>query len=595
MSPFDLHAPIKYCAQVQAFLSMGSVLLRSSVTGQSVVTDHRTAKIASLCTDFATLVEHCSRLTSQTGAELKECEAILRLAINKGLCVSQRQLSELIQCSFRSGSAFRHIDTIGIPTCNRPRILDRILHSISGHLREQQQNVTVLIMDDSSTKTMQEANATVVAAHAKLSGLKIRYVDQDARKHYITTLARKSGVDRRIVAFGLERSEYYPVSAGAARNMILLQSLGHYILSLDDDIACRIVSVPGSTDGIEFADGTASRWFLKDADEVYSSRFVSDNLLDLHEKMLNMNAGTFTSPGQEITWTGSIPLDLYRRAQPGRARIIASQMGILGDCGIDDTMPFYLQDSDGWSELVRNESSYSSGIRNRLTLTGAKNFMITPRIHSQAGCLGLDNTNGLPPFLPVMRGEDVVLGLLMRVCEPDGLFGLIPRAILHSPETARTFPPLSTSQRTGRFSLAETINLLITGTGGAWGRDSMERLYSLARSLHELKRADDRDLRDHLHRIIVPVLRNWMQKLEQRLDKSKAEIWTNDIRYIRDQLLCGLNHFDHLRPFDLQAMCGDDEAPSRLREVVSNFADFLDAWPTLVFHAHVTEYVHSHL
>jgi hypothetical protein len=585
MPAFDSNEPIKYCAEVQTLLSADSVLLRSSVTGLSVITDRRTAKIASLCTTFATPAEHCARLYSQTGAERAECEGILRLAISKDLCVSRDRSAKMVLRSFASGKSSRHIDLIGIPTCNRPRILDRILGSIAGHLRDDQRNVTVLVVDDSSANEMQKANAAVVGAHAKGSGLRIRYINQQSRERYAATLARNSGVDREVVAFGVEKNSFYPASAGAARNTILLQSVGHCLLSLDDDVLCKIAPTPEATDRIEFADRTTARWFLGDAGEIGTSRFVPENILDLHDKMLNTDAAAFATNEEGTTGTDSMPIDLCRRMQEGRARVLASQMGILGDCGVDDTLLFYLQDSDSWSNLVRSESSYRSGIRNRLSLSGAKDFVVTPRIHSQAGCLGLDNRNGLPPFFPVMRGEDVVLGLLLRVCEPEGLFGLIPRAILHSPETAREFQPDSAIRRAGRFSLAETINLLITGTGGAWGRNSMERLGSLGRSLHELRWAEDRDLRDHLHRLMDPILRKWIQKLEQRLEDSQAGVWTADLRQIRDQLLCGLNHFDPLAPFDLRTICNDDESPSRLRELASRFADFVQAWPALMSQA----------
>lgn len=588
VTAFDSNEPIKYCAEVQSLLSAGLVLLRSPVTGRSVIADRRTAKMASLCTTFATPAEHCARLCSQTGADMAECEGILQLAIDKDLFVSRDRLARLVLRSFASGKTRRHIDMIGIPTCNRPRILDRVLGSIAGHLRDDQRNVTVLVVDDSSADAMQEANAAVAAAHAKSSGLQIRYLNQQSRERYAAMLARNSGVDREVVAFGLEKNRLYPASAGAARNTILLQSVGHCLLSLDDDVLCQIAPTPGATDRVEFADLTTARWFLADAGEIAASRFLPENILDLHDRMLNIDATAFASDGEEMAGTESMPVDLCRRMQEGRARVAASQMGILGDCGVDDTLLFYLQDSDGWSDLIRSESSYRSGIHNRLSVSGAKNFVVTPRIHSQAGCLGLDNREGLPPFLPVMRGEDVVLGLLMRVCEPESLFGLIPRAILHDPETAREFQPDSAFRRAGRFSLAETINLFITGAGGVWGRNCMERLRSLGRSLHELRWAEDRDLRDHLHRIMDPILRKWIQKLEQRLEDSKVGIWTTDLRRIRDQLLCGLNHFDPLVPFDLRTTCNEDEAPARLREVSGRFAEFLQAWPALVSQARAT-------
>jgi hypothetical protein len=583
---WDPNEPVKYAAEAQAVLSPGSVLLRSSLTGRCVITDQRVLKIASLCSGFATVAQHCARLSSQTGIEPAECERLLRAAMEQDLCVSRERLSGIIGRAFVSHNALARIEVIGIPTCNRPGMLNRVLGSLATHLREDQRDVLVLVIDDSTSDSMQAANAAVVAGQGKSSILRIRYMNRHSRDSFAEELSRSAGVDRDLVDFGIQKSNAFPNSAGAARNTILLQSVGRCLLSLEDDILCRIALTPGATDSVQFADQTVGRWFLASAEEGNEVQFVPGNLLELHEKALRIDASNFTLDHAAATISNSTPIDLWRRLGVGRTRVIASQMGLIGDCGIEDPMIFYLQEPEGWLNLTRNEATYRFGIRSRLGLSGSNKFIITPRIHSQAGCLGLDNRTGLPPFFPVMRGEDVVLGLLLRLCEPDGLFGLIPRAILHHPETAREFHPDAALNRAGRFSLTETINLLITGAGGVWGNTCMERLASLGRSLAEMIRsAEDRELREHLHRVIDPVLKRWLQKLVQRLEEPRPGPWTADMRRIHDQLLSGLNHFDPLTPFDLHVLPGDEQTPCRLREVVARFADFLQAWPTLMHHA----------
>lgn len=46
---------------------------------------------------------------------------------------------------------------------------------------------------------------------------------------------------------------------------------------------------------------------------------------------------------------------------------------------------------------------------------------------------GADNRSLLPPFFPIFRGQDSLMGWMARQCYPRDMFGFIPRALVHAP------------------------------------------------------------------------------------------------------------------------------------------------------------------
>jgi hypothetical protein len=452
-------------------------------------------------------------------------------------------------------------------------------------LQEYEREASVIVVDDSDSISMQDANAKVIAAYRHNLAMPVRHINHQIRERFATELARDSGVPRGLVSFALERNRAYPFTTGAARNVILLHTVGHRILCLDDDIQCRLAAIPNSRDSVAFRSEILESWFFASAADIATCQFVRDDILALHEKVLNISRSAISNGGGEALETdiGSVSYDVCERLGRGAARVVASQMGFFGDCGNDDPLSYYLQDPATWSRLVSSEKLYHAATANRLVLRGVRSFLIMAIINSQTGCLGLDNTAGLPPFLPVMRGEDAVFGLLTHKCVPGSLFGAIPRAILHQSGENRKFQPNAAPFRAGRFMLAETINLLIKGAGELWGSDCAARLHYLGRILHELKAVGDEDLREHLKLVIDPLLTSWMQRLEKLLENSTGtDYWAHDVCQIRDGLVYALNQIDPLAPVDLVAAYGETEAASRFRDLIKRFADLLGAWPQLV-------------
>lgn len=579
----DERDAVIFVSELKAVLSSRNVLMRNKVTGRSVIVDRSVAKAAAACKTFATLEQHLCHAHLKFDGAPEVSMRMMRDALGAGLFVTRDHLSKCLRQQPAFARAYRKLDFVGIPTCNRPHMLNRVLASLTRHMEQHGRDATILVLDDSRTAAMQEANATVIANRQRVSSVPIRHVDDALREQCVVRLIRETSANPRGIRFGLGRNESFPSSAGAARNMLLLLTAGHAALFLDDDHICQVITMPEATDRIKLANRTTIRRFLSSTDEVDKILYVTEDMLELHEQMLNVDISALTWETDQLTDFQSLGADTYRRLGRQKPRIITSQMGIFGDCGMDDPLSHVLQDRSEFSGAIRDDKSYRAAMWGRQVLTGTNDFLATPRIHSQAGCLAVDNCDGLPPFLPVMRGEDVVFGLLIRICMPECLFGLLPRAIVHAPDVTREFSTGAAIQRAGHFSLAETINLLVTGSGGVWGAGCGERVRSLGKSLEQLLSAGDQELGDYLQRIIDPILIDWIHKLEQHLENSDEDApWAEELRAIQERFLLGMDAFDPLQPYDLHAVQTEGGPPAALRAIAGGFSQFIQVWPALL-------------
>ena len=575
-----LDRQIKYCAETRASLGARKVLLRNPVSARTTIIEKDVAAALSACSTFASIEEHSLRIANARNVDRSTAAQWLQSAMDSGLFVS---VPESKRCFFGCAASLtpRKIDCIAIATRNRPETLRRLLNELDENVAEFGRNPHIVVLDDSDRESFQRANAEAISTLACRSSARLVHIDAKKRKQMVERLTQAASVLAKTAEFGLSRNPAFPVSMGAAQNALLLATAGRCILFLDDDIRCRMTPIPDSSEQIVLGETSVESWYFESRSEVEQCPFVPDDLLGLHERLLNVDSADWAN--SLVTTIGADSNTLFRRLESGEARVVASQMGILGDGGVDSPLPSYISGPETWARFAGSESLYRTAIRNRLILRGAKGFAVTHTVHSQTHCLAVDNQKCVPPFLPVMRGQDGLFGLLLAKCIPNSLFGLIPRAILHSPQEPRQFAPDAGVASCSRFSLSEAIMALISTYGAIPGAATAQRVISLGRMLHEMRCADDHEIQERLHSAIEPLFIRVLQMVQVRLDRADDRaFWRSDVLKIRDAALARLNSREDLIPADLESVRGRNGGRSGLREMVMEFADLLESWPALV-------------
>jgi hypothetical protein len=577
----------KYCSGTRVQLGEKTELFRSQVTREWRMVPKATAALAAACSEFATLHEHQRRLESIVPKLAGNPEAVSRILAD---AVEHRMLLSLSGFRRRfldllTASQQHHIGMIGIPTRNRPKTLRTLLQGLVANLELFGRKVELLIVDDSETPEMQQENLRVLESFSSSPGVTARYANGEDRREFAYSLAEESGVNPELALFALTNVYGYPVSVGAARNAILFASAGECVLYLDDDVQCRWAVVPGSTDGFQFDPNAFNGRFFADAADVELCHFVHEDLLKLHERLLNVSRWSLedsTAAANEVDFSG-LSSGLLQHMSSGNSMVLASFLGLLGDAAIDDPLQYFVQGPETLAALTSSEELYRNALKNRMILRGARSYLITKELECMSYCMALNHKDLLPPFLPVQRAEEMVFGSLLMRCVPGALFGVAPRAILHRPQPARSFAPEAAFDRAGKFTLGELINVLIT-TASVHGVSRRDRLLSAGEQLKSIARLDDDDLAERLRKCMEPSLVFQIQQLELALQKLHPvpEFLANDTLRLRDGCLSALNQRDCTVPYDFERLWLPQECRVRFRQLIGRFASLLEEWPALM-------------
>src|SRR5690606_36123177 len=88
--------------------------------------------------------------------------------------------------------------------------------------------------------------------------------------------------------------------------------------------------------------------------------------------------------------------------------------------------------------LTVSEELFHEAIRNRRSLRLPRRPTLGDGVVTMAGNLGLDAAELLPPFCPVQRNSDGLLGRTLRQCLPNACKGYLDVAALHDPPPGRS-------------------------------------------------------------------------------------------------------------------------------------------------------------
>jgi hypothetical protein len=113
--------------------------------------------------------------------------------------------------------------------------------------------------------------------------------------------------------------------------------------------------------------------------------------------------------------------------------VLVTMLGAEGDAGMGSSLHLLTLDGDSRARLLASEAAYRHAVARRRVLRGVTRPTVGDGGFCMAMHLGLDGRGLLPPFLPVQRNQDGVFAALVRCCLGGGLFGYLPRAVVHRP------------------------------------------------------------------------------------------------------------------------------------------------------------------
>jgi hypothetical protein len=203
------------------------------------------------------------------------------------------------------------------------------------------------------------------------------------------------------------------------------------------------------------------------------------------------------------------------------------------------------------------------------------------RFGAMSAVTGLDHRSLLPPYVPALRGEDFLFGVMLEKIAPESVVMGLPWGVPHLPVDKRnevTFEG-TTAARASLRSLALWLDKQpITGV------DRTSRLRHLSQSVKQLSQSTPEwSLDEMLNELTQQHIQqlNQITKAQAATTGSNNSIWHVYLQQAHKELLETLG-----KPLDTSTMLntGTDNTDAKLRLLMSNgqqLADALDAWPTI--------------
>ncbi|MBM3824517.1 MAG: hypothetical protein FJ404_16800, partial [Verrucomicrobia bacterium] len=480
------------------------------------------------------------------------------------------------------------ITTLAIPTRGRPDALLRGLPTFVENARQHGHTPRYVILDDATTTAERaQCQAALVELERRLD-VQLHYVDDAARRHFAAQLSRRTSVPLETVQFGLLSQPHAEYSRGACVNAMLLSSPGERILSVDDDVLCRPSRPPSWTDSIRLGKSPYPEAFWPCGDVDSALAFAKDGSLDFIG-LVDEYLGRTTA--EMVTQN---PYLAERLDGPQDGRVLMATPGIAGDPGWglpfgwwDGPMGYLMMEGESFGRLTRSREDYRAFCCSRSLVRCAEAPTLTRFRAHLTTTLGLDHRGtGLPPFLPCLRGEDVLFGALIRRSHASDWAMHLPWLTPHLRMQPRTFQHGELFRSASSHDAARLfLDCLNAAPADSHLQDPTARCRRLGEFLMEIASSDRADFVSFATSQALQSRGGWLEAMRARLEANPdaPSFWAQDMhRYMQ---VCESYLTDPMFgiPMDLLRDVPDPEAAwDEAQTLVRRFGDLLVHWGTLV-------------
>ncbi len=516
-------------------ISSTMTLVISRQTGNQQIMTSQVVEGLKTCITFNTIAAHAKHLVD-TRPELQGNLEMATSALNS-LDDAGMLLKAGGVCTALAASPSHTLPPtrVFVITCDRPAAVERLLDSMLRTGKLSQHNALFLV-DDSRDPANREANREAVAKFNLRSAKDMFYVGTDAQQSLIAQLTDQLPAHSDGIRFLLDPSIFTSKKTyGRTRTLCLLLSVGYRALVMDDDILCEAYLPPIREAGVGLGSGGMRQaTFYASEQELFQGVQLADyDPLSGHASLLGSTLGfaldkTNNGPLRE-TQLHQVNAALANVLQAD-SPILVTQSGALGDAGTAGARWAISQGEETIARLLSAPHGITAALENRHNWLGCSrpSFFKMP---SMSQLTGLDNSQLLPPYFPVYRGEDVLFGAMVTVMHPGGLALDYPFCVPHLSIDARAGTlkdPIAVNGDLLLFARHLAANINYTDSSGPehnLNAIAQEILRMAARSNAHLKL----DFRSELARVHAHQLHS-LQNQAARTEKFQSEEWQAYLR-----------------------------------------------------------------
>lgn len=511
--------------------------------------------------------------------------------LKKGLIQSKSEFLKNIAENEKSQSAPPPISTIGWITCGRTKALKRSLESTIENNQAHDRKCAYMVMDDTVMKDSRRTTSEMLDSLAREKDVSIRYGGREEKMAFLKALVKAGkplGLPESVLEFALFDPEECGLTIGANRNALLLATPGQMVLSMDDDAVSEISAPSEPREGLRLFShfNPVQNQFFPDRQALLDNITpTSQDILGIHEALLGRSVASqinqLIHPNQVLV--EEITQEFAHGLQNGNPQVRVTAAGVYGDSGTGTPRLLLSIQGKDRQNVMGAEVDYSSASVSREVFRTVDRPTISEGIFVGGFHMGLDNREALPPFFPVGRNEDVMLGVLLRTCYKEGLVGHLPWAVFHSPVEYRVFP--ADAIQVIQTQLIELVSLLVHQYAPVpWAKSPLEQLQGLGAYFKGLGSLPIAEFEEFVQLKWVEEISQFVEYLERLLvmHDYTPDYWANDVETFIGRVKDFCNSGKIVLAKDISAGLSNEEAKVRLQTMVYRYGELLTWWPAVL-------------
>ena len=571
----------------------GNLLLRNTRTGKRAMVMPDVYSALLRCEQFRTLDEHVARIIeSNPGMQGQHADMrkVLQSLLDSGMLLTAKSAGDRLTRSIKQAATERQTDrpVVVIITWERPAALERLLKSIHSNCDTEKFH-QLYIVDDSRKSENINKNRDLTAKFAIDTKTSIQYFGQTQQQSLLKNLSRQLPQHEEAIRFLADQSQWHDQwTSGLARNIALLLSSGHRLVMLDDDTICDVYDPIRPKADIAFSDTAREADFFQNEQEWLSLRIpVNHDPVERHMQCLGLSL----SESLNVLGKGNLKpggfagadASLVANLKP-ESPVLVTECGSYGCPGtntntwLPDMAPVSIK------QMLASTQKTKNALGTRMVWTGRSQPHFSTR-PNMSQITGFDNREMLPPYFPILRGEDRLFGYLLNFIYPSSVTLDYPWAIPHLPIPKRDWQE-SDSDFTPKASFPMFfLEKVLDQKSSCNAEKPIERMAAIAAVFDDLAAASEDVLLANHRDYVLQDLSGQMRNLDDLLNRADSlpEEWQNYLQQGKQQLSKGLEQAC-LEDFPLKGLPQSLQGEALLafwRKSWRGYAAALLAWPDI--------------
>jgi hypothetical protein len=510
--------------------------------------------------------------------------------LDNGIMVSANEFCKSVTRKEKHGTENKQPDApvVAIITWERPEALERLLDSIAENCDTEKLH-RFYVIDDSRRAENIQKNRSLVDAIASRIKIPVQYFGQEKQQSLFDGLVKRVPEHEEAIRFLADQSRWRDQwTSGLARNLALLLSCGHRLVMVDDDTICDVYDPPRPKPNITFSsDPREAAFFESEQGWAHQHQTMNRDPFNRHMQCLGLSfSEALDVLGQQNLKPSGLANStalLLSELKPD-SPVLMTECGSLGCPGTSSNTWLPYMAPKSLEQMLASQQKTTNALTTRLVWSGRNHPHFVPR-PNMSQITGFDNRQFLPPYFPILRGEDRLFGNMLDYISPTGVTLDYPWAVPHLPIPRRTW-----NDQDLVFSHVDQfpqffVEQVIAQKSANLSRDPHERLRVLSSWFYGLSVASDDALiamyRDDLLQNMSEELRLFHELLE-RYESSPVN-WRNYLRNGITRLNTDLEKASR-DDFQVKGSPGEMDGTELIRfwkETWAGFASALNAWPEI--------------